>query len=164
MEKIDIREGKKYWIIRIDADEVFSRVSNETNYREHVMASGGPKYILLEEDRKLFDRLFVGAIGNLWLKLGRMSKNITQGIRYSESGAVFRLAVSENHEDNMLTTLGNFINDFLTAYILRDWYERNNIPDEMVKCEGSIVIALNNIISVVHYRKKAVKRPIDPVF
>ncbi len=164
MEKVDVKDGKKYWIIRIEADEVFNRVSNETNYREHVMVSGGPKYVLLEEDRELFDRLFVSAIGNLWLKLGRMSKNITQGIRCCESDAILKLAVSENHEDNMLTTLGNFINDFLDAYILHGWYERNNIHDEMIKCEESVAITLNNIISVVHYRKKAVKRPIDPVF
>lgn len=164
MEKVEIKDGKKYWIICVDVDEIFNRVSNDTNYREYVMISGGSKYVLMEEDRGMFDHLFKGAVGNLWLKLGRMSKNIAQGIRYSESGALFKLLVSDNHEDNMLPVLGDFINNFLSAYILCGWYERNNIPDEVIKCESSGIVALNNIISVVHYRRKAVKRPINPVF
>ena len=35
----------------IDGDEVFGRVSRDTNYREHALEDGGAKYVLLDDDR-----------------------------------------------------------------------------------------------------------------
>ena len=80
MVKIEEKEGRKYWVLSIDGDEVFGRVSRDTNYREHALDNGGAKYVLLDDDRPLFGRLLRGAWPDLVLQLARMSKNVGRAV------------------------------------------------------------------------------------
>lgn len=163
MEKIEVRDGKKFWLLNITAEDVFARVSLDTAYREHAMAGGGSRYVLLEDDMGLFTKLLKGAVGRLWLQMGRMSKEVAQGLRYSEDGALLRLSAGENHDDNMLGALGGFADEFVDAWVLRQWFERNGLAEDVARCAWDAERALNDVLGVVHYRKRAVKRPIDPL-
>lgn len=163
MEKIVEEAGRKFWVICVNGDEVFSRVSLDSNYREHVR-QGGNRYVMLDDDRSLFDVFFKRAVAKLWLKLGRMSKTVRRGIKYSDEGALLTLEVSSNHVDNMLFDLGTFIERFVDFWVLLQWYDRNNLKEEVVKCEKEAEEVLQAIVTLVHYRRKAVKRPIDPLF
>ena len=166
MKDIGIHRCKMlaYWDIEIDSDEVLSRVTRDSNYREHVMSDGGEKYVLMEDDRALFFRFFRSAVSELWLKLGRMSKRVPEGIRYSDDCVRIRLEVGRNHDDNMMFSLIGFIDDFLDAFVLKEWYVRNSLDAEALKCAQSADAALSNVVTVVHYRKRPVRRPIDPLF
>lgn len=164
MVKIEESEGRKFWVVSIDSEELFARIGRDANYREHAMQSGGGKYVLLEEDRGMFDRLMKSAVGELWLKLARMSKMVSKPVLHNEDATLIRLEVHGNYDDHVLFVLDGGVEDFLEGYVLREWYVRNNVRDEAAKCEVAMSGALARILSVVHYRKKAVKRPIDPVF
>lgn len=164
MIKIERKHRRKWWELTIDSEEILKNVSLDSNYREHAMEEGGEKYILMEDDLDLFHKLLHSAISELWLKIGRMSKFIPHGIKYSDDVTVLRLEVTRNHDDNMLFSFEEFINDFLVNTVLKGWYLRNNINEELAKCEQGAQVALNNVITVVHYRKRPVRRPIDPLF
>lgn len=164
MEKIEVKDGRKFWRIGVDSEDVFARVSLDSSYREHVLENGGNRYVLLEDDMALFDGMVKKAVGVLWLKLGRMSKGVSGGLKYSEDGAMMMLEVSDNCDDNMLGTLGNFVDQFVDAYVLRLWYERNKLREDVVQCERDAELALEYVVGVVHFRKRAVKRPINPLF
>lgn len=165
MEKIEEMDGRKFWLIAIDSEEIFNRVSLHSNYHEHAMSEGRDiRYVLLDDDMLLFMEMFRKAVSELWLKLGRMSKNIEEGVKYSENEAIIRLEVTANHDDNMLFSLGGFIEGFLVARILQDWFSRNKLNDEAGKSAKEAKEALASVITVIHYRKRAVKKPIDPLF
>ncbi|MCM1031554.1 MAG: hypothetical protein NC410_08980 [Oscillibacter sp.] len=164
MINIEKRHRRKWWKVIIDSDELLNKISLDSNYREHAMEEGGEKYILMEDDMDLFHKLLHSAMAELWLKIGRMSKYVPDGINYSEGVTIFRLEVTRNHDDNMIFSFEEFINDFLINTILKGWYLRNNINEEMLKCDQEAQAALSNVITVVHYRKRPVRRPIDPLF
>lgn len=164
MEKKVIENGVPYWLINIDADEVFNRVSLESAYRENGMESGGNRFVLLEDDRALFALLFRSASDELWLRMGRMAKKIFRGVKVSEDAMQMKLEVSGNHDDNMMDALGGFAGQFIGLWVLRQWYERCRQPEEAAKCARDAETALSNAITLVHYRKQAVRRPVDPLF
>lgn len=164
MINIERRHRRKWWELTIDSDEILKHVSLDSNYREHAMEDGGEKYILMEDDRDLFHKLLHSAISELWLKIGRMSKFTPEAIKYSDGVTILKLEVTRNHDDNMLFSFEEFVNDFLVNMILKGWYLRNNINEELAKCDQEAQAALSNVITVVHYRKRPVRRPIDPLF
>lgn len=155
----------KLWIISIDPDDVLNRVIQDSNYREHAMGdNGGEIYILMENDSILFQKLLKSAIAELYLKIGRMAKWLVDGIDYTDDFTKIKLKIGRNHDNNMLFSMKTFIEEFVDNIVLREWYLRNKLNDEALVCDNSAKNALSNVITVVHYRKKAVKRPIDPLF
>ena len=153
-----------YWEVCIDPEAVLNHVTRDSNYREHALENGGERYILMEDDRGLFYRFFRSVVSELWLKLGRMAKRMREGVEYSGDVVVMKLEVSRNHDDNMMFSLGGFIGDYVCSAILRSWYLRNGLNDEALKCGNDADAALSDVVAVVHYRKRAVRRPIDPLF
>ena len=103
------------------------------------------------------------AVNYLWLKISRMGKWVEKAINYSDGDVIFKLLVTPNYEDNMLSALSVYIDNFLKNYILKEWYIKNNMMQESGKCAESENFFLGNILSVVHYRKKTIKRPINPI-
>lgn len=163
MEKTEHKDGKKYWIVQLDTDEIFNRVSLDSTYREHSLPNGSDRYILLDEDREFFYRLVKNAVAELWLRLGRMAKNVAGGIRYTDDFVSLRLETGDNHDDNMLFVLSANTDRFVDAWVLRQWFDRHRLYDDIVRCEQDASAALAAILAVVHYRKKAVKRPVHPL-
>lgn len=164
MVKIEEKDGRKYWILSIEGDEVFARVSRDTNYREHVLENGGAGYILLDEDRALFDRMLRSGLPDLVLLLARMSKQVGQAVLDSGDSLQLRLEVTDNYDDHLTFALQEYTNNYLDACVLKEWFSRNNIPQLAIQYEQLVTIALQQITTVIHYRKHAVKRPIHPIF
>lgn len=163
MEKTENNGGKKYWAVQLDTDDIFNRVSLDSAYRDHSQPNGGDRYILLDEDRELFRLLVKNAVAELWLRLGRMAKGLAGGIRYTDDFVSLRLETGDNHDDNMLFVLSANIDRFVDAWALRQWFERHRLYDAMARCEQDASAALAAIVTVAHYRKKAVRRPIHPL-
>lgn len=147
----------------VDGDEVFARVSLDSGYREHAREQREGRAVLLDDDRALFRSLMKNALAELWMRLGRMGRGVDKAVRYTEDMTTLRLEVGTNHDDNMLFALGSFIGQFTDAWILRQWFDRNQQPGDALCCERDAAGAWQNILTLVHYRKKAVKRPVDPV-
>lgn len=163
MEKIVERDGRKFWLIQLDQDEVFGRLCVNAAYREHTLQSGGSGYVLLEDDRVLATMLVRDAVAELWQKLGRMGKQVEKALRYSDDSIVMTLAVNGNQEDSMIFVLDSLVGRFIDAWVLRQWFDRNGAMDAMIKCEAEAAAALDSIVTIIHYRKKTVRRPLDPV-
>ena len=165
MIKTEIKNGKQIWKILIDTEEIFKRVSLDSNYREHALIEPrGSKYVLLDDDVSLFNTFVRNAMSELWLKIARMSKQVSSGIRYTEDFIELNLEASDNHDPNLLFTLGCQIDQFIDARVLCQWFELNRISDHAGLCERDAARTLANLLTTVHFRKKAVKRPIDPIF
>lgn len=164
MEKTMMENGQRLWLLREDAGDVFARVSLDSAYRENGMENGGNRLVILEDDRALFALLFRGAARELWLRMGRMAKGSLLGFRLSDHAMEMRLNVSGNHDENMLAALGGFAGQFIDLWVLRQWYERCRQPEEAAKCARDAGAALSNVVTLVHYRKQAVRRPVDPLF
>lgn len=164
MIKIEEKEGRKYWVLSIDGDEVFGRVSRDTNYREHALDNGGAKYVLLDDDRPLFGRLLRGAWPDLVLQLARMSKNVGRAVLDSGDSLQLRLEVTDNYDDHLTFVLQESVDAYVDACVLKEWFSVNNLPQLAAQYEAVAAGALRRIITGIHYRKRAVKRPIHPIF
>lgn len=164
MIKIEEKEGRKYWVLSIDGDEVFGRVSRDTNYREHALDNGGAKYVLLDDDRPLFGRLLRSAWPDLVLQLARMSKNVERAVLDSGDSLQLRLEVTDNYDDHLTFVLQESVDAYVDACVLKEWFSVNNLPQLAAQYEAVAAGALRRIITGIHYRKRAVKRPIHPIF
>lgn len=164
MVKIEKKDGCKYWVVSIDGDEVFGRVSRDTNYREHALEGGGAKFVLLDDDRPLFNRMLRNGFPDLVLQLARMSKNVRQAVLDSGDSLQIRLEVTDRYDDHLTFALQGYVDDYVDACVLKEWFLRNNLPQFAVPYEELAAVALRRILTVVHYRKRAVKRPIHPIF
>lgn len=164
MVKIEEKDGRKYWVLSIDGDEVFGRVSRDTNYREHALENGGAKFVLLDDDRPLFGRLLKSGLPDLVLLLARMSKNTDRAVADSGDSFQIRLEVTDNYDDNLTFALQGYVDDYVDACVLKEWFSRNNMPPLALSYEELAAIALRRIATVIHYRKRAVKRPVHPIF
>lgn len=164
MIRVVNEDERRYWIFSMDGEELFNRISLDSNYRVHAMENQDDRYVLLEDDRALFLLMLKAAVNELWLKVARMSKLVPEAVKYAEDGMFLKLEVGSNHDDNVVFSLNGFIEQFLKGKVLQQWFERNNVMDEAEKCRREAEIALQNVITVVHFRKKSVGRPINPVF
>lgn len=164
MVKIEEKDGHKYWVLSIDGDEVFGRVSRDTNYREHALEDGGAKYVLLDDDRPLFARMLRSGLPGLVLQLARMSREVEQVVLDSGDSFEIRLEVTDNYDDHLTFALQEYVDAYVDACVLKEWFSVNNLPQLAMLYEEAAEVALRRIITVIHYRKRAVKRPIHPIF
>ena len=164
MVKIEEKDGHKYWVLSIDGDEVFGRVSRDTNYREHALEDGGAKYVLLDDDRPLFARMLRSGLPGLVLQLARMSREVEQAVLDSGDSFEIRLEVTDNYDDHLTFALQEYVDAYVDACVRKEWFSVNNLPQLAMLYEEAAEVALRRIITVIHYRKRAVKRPIHPIF
>ena len=164
MVKIEEKDGRKYWVLSIDGDEVFGRVSRDTNYREHALDGGGARYVLLDDDRPLFDRMLRSGLPDLVLQLARMGKDVEPAVLDSGDSLQIRLEVTDNYDDHLTFALQGYMDDYVDACVLKEWFSRNNVSQLAVHYEELAAVALRRMVTVIHYRKRAVKRPIHPIF
>lgn len=145
-------------MIEINPDEVFNRCTNESLYQAYNRAEANPKgdaVVIQEDDRGQFNRYFDAAISHLHMLLARrMEEPILDFACDNYDGVVvFPLQMHDNHDNNMLPILINHCYEYVVKKVLEQWYH-SDFGSELERLE---------INHCLHYRKKPVRRRIDPL-
>lgn len=142
----------KTWTIAINADEVFSRCTNESLYQAYKRTNNqsGDALVMQEDDRSQFDVYFSVALANLQMILARRMS--TQKLDTALS-LTFVLDMHDNNDDNILPILINHCYEYLVKKVLEQWYKAD-FGSELEKLE---------INHCLHYRKNPIRRRLSPL-
>lgn len=148
----------KTWTIEIKEEDVFARCTNESLYQAYNRTEENPKgddIVIQEDDYGQFSVYFGNAIANLHILLARRMDE--PAYSYNCSGKrimVFDLHMTDNHDDNMLPILTTHCYEYVVKQVLEQWYHAS-FGSDLKRLE---------INHCLHYRKKPVRRRIDPLF
>lgn len=144
----------KTWNISISEDEVFARCINETLYKTNSIAAEGVNedgLTMQDDDRDQFRMYYTNAVVTLQMLLARRMDEPVENNGYDFT---FRLQMHDNHDDNILNVLIARCYEYVVKRVLEQWYH-TDLGSELDKLE---------INHCIHYRKKPVRRRIDPLF
>lgn len=139
----------KTWTIVINEDEVFSRCVNESLNLAN--STGDNPYVIQDDDRGQFGVYLSAAVANLRMLLARyMDEPEIQ----TNIGLTFKLQMHDNHDNNILPILINHCYEYVVRKVLEQWYHVD-FGSELERLE---------INHCLHYRKKPIRRRLDPMF
>lgn len=151
----------KIWTIEIKEDEVFARCTNESLYQAYSRADEnrkGDAMVIQEDDRGQFRMYYNIAISKLHMLLARrMDEPLLDYCGCDcdcDRDVTFDLKMHDNHDNNVLPMLINHCYAYVVKIILEQWY-RADFGSELERLE---------INHCIHYRKRPVRRRIDPLF
>lgn len=148
----------KTWTIEIKEEDVFARCTNESLYQAYNRTEENPKgddIVIQEDDFGQFHVYYRYALSNLHILLARRLESlpVTTGSEGSRV-TVFTMHMHDNHDDNMLPILTTHCYEYVIKQVLEQWYHAS-FGSELERLE---------INHCLHYRKKPVRRRIDPLF
>lgn len=144
----------KTWNVSISEDEVFARCINETLYKASSVDAEGVNeegLVMQDDDRDQFRMYYTNAVVTLQLILARRMDEPVENNGYDFT---FRLQMHDNHDDNILNVLITRCYAYVVKRVLEQWYHAD-LGSELDKLE---------IDHCIHYRKKPVRRRVDPLF
>lgn len=156
-------EGEKTWVMDMSRDMIFDNASTRTSYlnQRKAVELRDDKFILMDDDRGLFEKHFNGAVAKLVVMLARYFKTELGENSIDATGAHFVLSLGENGKDSIAYSLDYYCTEFIEAYILGKWFgadaESIGINDELIEVE-------DNLKSASRYQKNTVQRTIGPIF
>ena len=139
----------KTWTVVINEDEVFSRCVNESLYQSNRM--GGEGIVMQDDDRGQFGVYLSAAVANLRMLLARYMEEPEM---QTNLGLTFKLQMHDNHDNNILPILINHCYEYVVRKVLEQWYHAD-FGSELERLE---------INHCLHYRKKPIRRRLDPMF
>lgn len=146
------------WTITLKESEVFNRVTDESLRTNDRLAGKVPPTFISDEDKAYFHRYYLEALSELSVMLARRTARFGGGIETDpETGeTTYSLAMSGNHESELLHSLASHCLEFVIAYIIEKWYGAGT--DFGSREER------RSINTIIHFRRHPVERQLGPVF
>ena len=157
------------WTVTIYEREVFDRVTDESlmsTYQRALGHSIAPMknlaptkddgMVITDDDRAFFERYYRAALAELSAVLARRTGKPGGSIvnNVDDNGmlvSVYNLAMTDNHEAELLPALASHCLEFLIAKVLEKWYGRGaDFGSEGEK---------DQIKHVLHFRRFPIERP-----
>ena len=150
------------WTVTVNESEVFERFIDESLYEgDRRTASNAPSVLATEDDRAILHRYYCGALAELSAVLARRTKRVGGSISNTVDPdtkmitTIYTLAMTCNHESELLPVLGSHCLEFLVARLMEKWYGHgSNFGSDEKK---------NAVRSVLQYRRFAIERPSRPL-
>lgn len=152
------------WTVTIHEKEVFARVTDESLMASYQRAAENPKEdgsVITDDDRAFFERYYRAALAELSALLAKRTTRYGGGIqntRDEENGfitTVYTLAMTNNHESDLLHSLSSHCLEFIVAKVLEKWYGRGtDFGSEAEK---------QQIRHILNYRRFCIERPYRPL-
>ena len=150
------------WRITLHEEEVFNRVTDESLMTSYQRAPENPKgdgTIITDDDRAYFERYYRAALAELSVILARRTTRVGGSIESTKDAdtgfltTVYTLAMTANHEDELVHALASHCLEFVVAKVLEKWYGHGaDFGSETEK---------ENIKHIIHYRRWPIERPIN---
>lgn len=151
------------WSMEFDYEQIYNRVSVDTDYSAHKNADpSGETNIMLDDDKPLFRYYLALAISDLTSLLARRidpsivikdeDGNIIEnsGMVESTTSIKYYLVMDENLEKHLLSSLYRYCFEYLSVRVLEMWHKQPQGSDGFK----------SDIIRVLDFRRKPVRRPI----
>ena len=147
------------WTVTIYEREVFDRVTDESLMASYQRAAENPKgdgLVITDDDRAFFERYYRAALAELSAVLARRTGKPGGSIvnNVDDNGmlvSVYNLAMTDNHEAELLPALASHCLEFLIAKVMEKWYGRGaDFGSEGEK---------DQIKHVLHFRRFPIERP-----
>lgn len=152
------------WTIVLHEQEVFDRVTDESLMNSYQRADKNPKEdgtVITDDDRAYFERYYRASLAELSALLAKRTVRYGGGIinsRDPDTGYIttkYTLAMTANHESDLLQTLASHCLEFIVAKVQEKWYGRGaDFGSENYK---------KLIREVLNHRRFPIERPCRPL-
>lgn len=153
------------WTITLHESEVFARVTDESLQAVYQRAESNPKEdgaVITDDDRAFFERYYRAALAELSALLAKRTTKYGGGIRNerdTDTGfitTIYTLAMTDNHESDLVQALSSHCLEFIIAKVLEKWYGRGtDFGSEVEK---------QQIRQILNFRRFCIERPIGRPF
>ena len=148
------------WTVIVEESEVFDRITDESLMASYQRAEANPKEdgsVITDDDRAFFERYYRAALAELSALLAKRTTRYGGGIsnaRDEDTGFItttYTLAMTDNHESDLLQSLSSHCLEFIIAKVLEKWYGRGtDFGSEVEK---------QQIRQILNYRRHCIERP-----
>lgn len=148
------------WTITLRESEVFERVTDESLMASYQRTEAIPKddgSVITDDDRAFFERYYRLSLAELSALLAKRTTRYGGGINNSrdeDTGFItttYTLAMTDNHESDLLQSLSSHCLEFIIAKVLEKWYGRGtDFGSEVEK---------QQIRQILNYRRHCIERP-----
>ena len=150
------------WTVTVKESEVFERFIDETlQENERRKGSNAQSVIASDNDKAILHRYYCGALAELSAVLARRTRRVGGSITNTIDEntkmitTLYTLAMTANHESELLHALGSHCLEFLVARLMEKWYGHgSDFGSEEKKDE---------VRGVLQYRRFAIERPARPL-
>jgi len=152
------------WTLVLHEEEVFARVTDESLMNSYQRAEKNPKEdgsVITDDDRAFFERYYRASLAELSALLAKRTVRYGGGIintRDEDTGYIttkYTLAMTCNHESDLLQSLASYCLEFIVAKVQEKWYGRGtDFGSEEYK---------KLIREVLNHRRFPIERPCRPL-
>ena len=152
------------WTIVLHEEEVFARVTDESLMNSYQRAEKNPKEdgsVITDDDRAFFERYYRASLAELYALLAKRTVKYGGSIvntKDPDSGYItttVTLAMTFNHESELIESLASHCLEFIVAKVQEKWYGRGtDFGSEEYK---------TLIRSVLNHRRFCIERPSRPL-
>ena len=153
------------WTVVLHEKEVFARVTDESLMASYQRTSDNPKQndetVITDDDRAFFERYYRAALAELSALLAKRTARYGGNIRNErdpDDGFIttyYTLAMTSNHESELLQSLATHCLEFIVAKVNEKWYGRG--ADFGSEAEKQF------IRQILNYRRHCIERPARPL-
>lgn len=150
------------WTITVNEEEVFKRFIDESiqqTERNALKNVGG--ITASDDDRAVFHRYYCASLAELSAVLARRTKRVGGDITNTVDPTtgfittVYSLAMTENHESELLNSLAAHCLEFLVLRSQERWYGHG--------ADFGATFEKDEVRNIIHFRRFPIERPFRPL-
>ena len=150
------------WTVRVSEADVFNRFTDEAIQEEKRRNAGKtPSVIVSEDDKAILHRYYCASLAELSAVMAKRTRRVGGSIVNSVDQetrmltTVYTLAMTDNHESELIHALGAHCLEFLVARLLEKWYGHgSDFGSDAEK---------GQVRDTINYRRACIERPIRPI-
>ena len=150
------------WTITVNESEVFNRLIDEgIQEGQRRGAANAPAIVASDDDRAILHRYYHSALAELSALLARRTTRVGGSISNTTDETtkmittVYSLAMTDNHESELLPALASHCLEFLVARLLEHWYGHGS--------DFGSALEREQIRHILHYRRNPIERPFSSI-
>lgn len=152
------------WVIILNKEEMFSRVSIRSVYINNKLSpeQRAESREMLEDDRIMFGKYFGGSVADLIMLLTRnFSEEFSATNIDADGNITLTVFPTTLMPDSIVFPLEERILQYIESYCLSKWLQTESGP---LGIDAEFSEAQSKLLAAIHYRRKGLRRPIDPLF
>lgn len=158
------------WTVTVREEEVFKRFIDESIQQSERFSTGGkprgmtskPEGLLAsDDDRAILHRYYCGALAELSALLARRTTRVGGSIVNETDDTTkmitttYTLAMTDNHESELLHSLGAHCLEFLLARLMEKWYGHGS--------DFGGNVEKDEVRHILQFRRWPIERPFRPL-
>ena len=150
------------WTVRVSEADVFNRFIDEAIQEEKRRNAGkAPLVIVGEDDKAILHRYYCASLAELSAVLAKRTRRVGGSIVNTTDQetnmltTVYTLAMTDNHECELIHALGAHCLEFLVDRLMEKWYGHGS--------DFGAQLEKDQVRDLLNYRRSCIERPIRPI-